>query len=54
MLLTKGLFGCLKVYIVVYDVVQRSMLYIANKCILMPYDLYYCLNVLAVVATVLC
>lgn len=25
------------------------MLYIANKCILMPYDLYYCLNVLAVV-----
>lgn len=25
------------------------MLYIANKCILTPYDLYYCLNVLAVV-----
>lgn len=25
------------------------MLYIANKCILMPYALYYCLNVLAVV-----
>lgn len=25
------------------------MLYIANKFILTPYDLYYCLNVLAVV-----